>query len=229
METVICVFLSFILAGSLLAQEKERPRRRIKLPPETKGEMKILESKKGPVVDLAPETRTKISKEMFELSYVDAALEESIAPLLGELSGMNVIPHESIRKKKVTINARKAVGGSKAVNFIETALALQGIVAVERDEMTLLLLPADAKDGKLDFDPPVVAKREELKENQRVVDFVLKTDKLDAGKLAAFFKDRIKLLPIGRIDAGPDGKSIAIRERAAVIRRMLELVDAMEE
>ena len=137
-----------LAADFVSSQEDENPesRRRVSLPvPEIEVETV---SEPARVVKLRG-TRGNVT---FNFAYVDSPLGESIVPLLEEITEMRVIVHESLREKAVTMNTLLPVRGyGAAADYIETALAMQGVLTVQNGANTLLLLPGDSEDGKLEF------------------------------------------------------------------------------
>ena len=155
-----------------------------------------------------------------KIHLIQTTLQEALLDYEA-LTGKRVITDFADLEEAVAIDTRGEIPHDEAIVFIEKSLLLNGYVFVPSGEKTVKLIKsanAPRAEGV-----PIVTREEDLPETDTLVTYVMHFDHVQAADVVASFSSIAPNHTYGAITALPDGKTLAITENTAVIRKYIEL------
>jgi len=158
-----------------------------------------------------------------KLNFQDAPLQ-TVLEYLSETAGLTIVSNEPIASSRMTVISRQALALKDAVGLINTVLKEKGLTAVLTGKTLKVVTLDKARVENLPVftggDPNVVPR------NDDVVTYVIPVSHVTA---AALVQNLQALLPeYASLTANVDGNALIITDTNANIRRLMQIVKALD-
>ena len=196
-------FAVMSMSGHTVAQQTAAPQSRTDAPPvevvKGNGDMKI------------------------KLNFQDTPLQ-TVLEYLSETAGLTIVSDESIADSRMTVISRQPISLDQAVSLINSMLKEKSLTTVLTGKTLKVVTLANAKKENLRVltgnDPNAVVA------SDTVVTYVVPVGHVTAGALAENLK---ALLPeYASLEANEDGNALIITDTTANIKRLMEIVAALD-
>ncbi len=145
----------------------------------------------------------------------------AILPYYEKLSGKKIIRDGNLGATNVSIITDSRLTKTEALQFIDSALLLNGYAILPVDEKTLKIIHFEGGKSLRAQELPVVTDEAALKDNGQVVNYVMQLDHVAPEDAIATFSNIVALNPYGAMTALDRSNAIVITESTAIVRMLL--------
>jgi type II secretion system protein D len=145
----------------------------------------------------------------------------AILPYYEKLSGKKIIRDGNLGATNISIITDSRLTKTEALQFIDSALLLNGYAILPVDEKTLKIIHFEGGKSLRAQELPVVTDEAALKDNGQVVNYVMQLDHVAPEDAIATFSNIVALNPYGAMTALDRSNAIVITESTAIVRMLL--------
>ncbi|MDB6137684.1 MAG: Type secretion system protein, partial [Verrucomicrobiaceae bacterium] len=144
-----------------------------------------------------------------------------------EWTGKKVIRDQNVEQVNFTIDTTGALPKSKAIEFVERSLLLNGYGFIPAgDDFVKILNLAAIKPGA---EHPFIMKEEELPQNgEAIITYIEPLKYLEPDDLKKTLSELVQLHAYGVVTALPNARGVAITENSNTIRYIIELLKTLD-
>ena len=152
----------------------------------------------------------------------------AILPYYEKLSGKKIIRDGNLGATNISIVTDSRLTKTEALQFIDSALLLNGYAMLPVDEKTLKIIYFEGGKSIRAQELPVVTEEAGLKDNGQVVNYVMHLDHVAPEDAITTFSNIVTLNPYGAMTALGRSNAIVITESTPIVRMLLSFKEFVD-